>query len=167
MFDIGFMEILVVLIVALIVIGPERMPEVARKIGQFMGKTKRFINSMKEDSEISSAMREIHEAVNLDEEKKQLESVTEDLHDDFSQMHQEWGIEDEISRPTFGGEEPASYTDSQFNKAPQQPVLPDSDQDKKDTKTSDSTNTSEEPSVKTDSAAPSKETTSTSQQEKA
>ncbi|WP_024851979.1 Sec-independent protein translocase protein TatB [Hydrogenovibrio kuenenii] len=166
MFDIGFMEILVVLIVALIVIGPERMPEVARKIGQFMGKTKRFINSMKEDSEISSAMREIHEAVNLDEEKKQLESVTEELQDDFSQMHQEWGIEEEISRPTFGGEEPASYTDSQFNKAPQQPALPDSDQSKKETKTSDTTSSSEKSSVQTDST-PSKETTSITQQEKA
>ena len=46
MFDIGFLEILVILIIALMVIGPARMPEVARKIGAFTGKTKRFINSM-------------------------------------------------------------------------------------------------------------------------
>ena len=49
MFDIGFLEIMVILIIALLVIGPERMPELARKIGSFMGRMRRFINSVKED----------------------------------------------------------------------------------------------------------------------
>jgi len=44
MFDIGFLEIIVILVITLMVIGPERMPEVARKMGQFIGKTRRFIN---------------------------------------------------------------------------------------------------------------------------
>lgn len=131
MFDIGFTEILLILVVAIIVIGPERMPEVARKIGQFIGKTKRFINSVKEDSEISDAMREIQSSINLDEEKKQLESVKDDLHTDLEKMQQEWGIDEEISRPTFGGSEPAEYSGSQFNRAPQQPVLPEKEQEQK------------------------------------
>lgn len=124
MFDIGFLEILVVLIIALIVIGPERMPEVARKIGQFTGKVKRFVNSMKEDSEITSAVRELQESMNLEEERRHLEEVSDSLQDDFTQMQDEWGIDEEISRPTFGGSEPVSHTGSQFNKAPAQPVIP-------------------------------------------
>lgn len=124
MFDIGFLEILVVLIIALIVIGPERMPEVARKIGQFTSKVKRFVNSMKEDSEITSAVRELQDSMNIEDEKRHLEEVTDSLQDDFSQMQEEWGIDEEISRPTFGGSEPAPHTGTQFNKAPAQPELP-------------------------------------------
>ncbi|MBN2607344.1 Sec-independent protein translocase protein TatB [Hydrogenovibrio sp. JE_KL2] len=153
MFDIGFTEILLVLVVALIVIGPERMPEVARKIGQFIGKTKRFINSVKEDSEISSAVRELHDSINLDEEKKAIESVSDSLHDDFSQLQQDWEVE-EISRPTFGGSEPVTSTESQFNKAPQQPVLPSAEPDKTATKPAATDKAaSEEKAVKTDTPA--------------
>ncbi|BBN60521.1 Sec-independent protein translocase protein TatB [Hydrogenovibrio marinus] len=147
MFDIGFTEILIVLVVALIVIGPERMPEVARKIGQFIGKTKHFINSVKENSEISSAVRELHDSINLEEEKKTVESVSDTLKDDFSQLQQDWEI-DEISRPTFGGSEPVTSTDTQFSKAPQQPVLPSSEQDKKPAKPTEAP--SEEKAVKVD-----------------
>lgn len=161
MFDIGFTEILLVLVVALIVIGPERMPEVARKIGQFIGKTKRFINSVKEDSEISSAVRELHDSINLDEEKKTIESVSEGLHDDFTQLQQDWDI-DEVSRPTFGGTEPVNSTESQFNKAPQQPVLPNAEQEKKTAKQTDSAN--EEKTAQTDASS---EKSPAPQQEKA
>lgn len=159
MFDIGFLEIVVVLVVALIVIGPERMPEVARKIGQFMGKTKRFINTMKEDSEITSAVRELQDSINLEEEKKQLESVSDELQDDFNKMQDDWGIEEEISRPTFGGEAPAEYTGSQFNQAPQQPVVPEesvetkpANKPKADNSKTKPTGSDEQTEVKTESA---------------
>ncbi|BBP42466.1 Sec-independent protein translocase protein TatB [Thiosulfativibrio zosterae] len=123
MFDIGLMEILLVLIIALLVIGPERMPEVARKIGQFVGKTKRFINTMKEDSELSNTVREIQASINLEEERKQLHEISQDLNNDFSSMTQEIDM-NEFQRPTFGGPAPAPTTGSQFNKAPSQPLPP-------------------------------------------
>ncbi|MDG4811400.1 Sec-independent protein translocase protein TatB [Hydrogenovibrio sp. 3SP14C1] len=123
MFDIGFLEIIVILVIALIVIGPERMPEVARKIGQFMGKTKRFINSMKENSEITETVRDLQNSMNIEEEKRNLESVSETLQDDFSKIQDEFGIDQEISRP-FTSEEPTAFSGTQFNKAPAQPKLP-------------------------------------------
>lgn len=122
MFDIGFLEIIVILVITLLVIGPERMPEVARKIGQFMGKTKRFINSMKENSEITETVREIQQSMNLEEEKKHIESVTGSLQDDFTHIREEFGIDEDIARPTFGGEEPPAAVGNQFNKAPAQPL---------------------------------------------
>lgn len=122
MFDIGFLEIIVILVIALIVIGPERMPEVARKIGQFMGKTKRFINSMKENSEITETVRDLQNSMNIEEEKRNLESVSETLQDDFSKIQDEFGIDQEITRP-FTSEEPTAFSGTQFNKAPEQPKL--------------------------------------------
>jgi len=49
MFDIGMMELALIAVVALLVIGPERLPAVARTIGFWLGKTRRFISSVQED----------------------------------------------------------------------------------------------------------------------
>ena len=49
MFDIGFSELLVIGIVALIVIGPERLPKVARTLGHLFGRMQRYVNDVKAD----------------------------------------------------------------------------------------------------------------------
>ena len=49
MFDIGFSEILVIAVVALIVIGPERLPKVARTLGHLFGRMQRYVNDVKAD----------------------------------------------------------------------------------------------------------------------
>ena len=56
MFDVGFLEILVIGIVSLIVIGPERLPAVARTVGSWVGKAQRFVRGVKSDfaSELKS-----------------------------------------------------------------------------------------------------------------
>ncbi|MDO8706862.1 MAG: Sec-independent protein translocase protein TatB [Sulfuricaulis sp.] len=55
MFDIGFSELVVIGLIALIVLGPKRLPEVARTAGKWMGQLRRFINNVKQDLD-----REIH-----------------------------------------------------------------------------------------------------------
>lgn len=122
MFDIGFLEMLLVLIIALLVIGPERMPEVARKIGQFVGKMRRFINSVKEEGQVQETIRDFQQSMNLEAEKKNFESIHQDLQ---SGLNFGEGLKlEEFQRP-FGGtiapqetEEPAA---SQFNRAPETP----------------------------------------------
>jgi sec-independent protein translocase protein TatB len=49
MFDIGFSEILIIAVVALIVIGPERLPRVARTLGHLFGRLQRYVNQVKTD----------------------------------------------------------------------------------------------------------------------
>src|ERR1700704_2764440 len=49
MFDIGFSELLVIMVVALIVIGPERLPKVARTLGHLFGRMQRYVNDVKAD----------------------------------------------------------------------------------------------------------------------
>lgn len=61
MFDFGFSEILVIAVVALIVIGPERLPAVARTLGHLMGRMQRYVNDVKAD---------IQREVELDELRK-------------------------------------------------------------------------------------------------
>jgi sec-independent protein translocase protein TatB len=49
MFDIGFSELMVIAVVALIVIGPERLPKVARTVGHLFGRMQRYVSDVKAD----------------------------------------------------------------------------------------------------------------------
>ncbi len=49
MFDIGFSELMVIALVALIVIGPERLPRVARTAGALLGRLQRYVNDVRSD----------------------------------------------------------------------------------------------------------------------
>jgi len=51
MFESGFLEMLIVAIIALLVVGPERLPGLASKVGKFVGKMKAFVANTREDIE--------------------------------------------------------------------------------------------------------------------
>jgi sec-independent protein translocase protein TatB len=61
MFDISFTELLVIGVIALVVIGPERLPKVARTIGHLVGRAQRYVSDVKTD---------IQREVELDELRK-------------------------------------------------------------------------------------------------
>jgi len=61
MFDVSFTELLVVGVVALVVIGPERLPKVARTLGHLVGRAQRYVSDVKSD---------IQREVELDELRK-------------------------------------------------------------------------------------------------
>ena len=74
MFDIGFTEIVVIAVVALIVIGPERLPKTARTLGHLFGRLQRYVNDVKSD--ISREM-ELEELRKLQQEMKSAASDLE------------------------------------------------------------------------------------------
>jgi sec-independent protein translocase protein TatB len=49
MFDVAFSELVVIALVALIVIGPERLPKVARTAGHLWGRVQRYVSTVKND----------------------------------------------------------------------------------------------------------------------
>lgn len=51
MFDVAFSELVVIAIVALIVIGPEKLPKVARTLGALAGRLQRYVTNVKSDIE--------------------------------------------------------------------------------------------------------------------
>jgi sec-independent protein translocase protein TatB len=69
MFDIGFWELALIGVVALLVVGPDRLPGLARTVGLWVGRIRRYVANVRDDIE-----REIQ----ADELKKMLEK-TEDL----------------------------------------------------------------------------------------
>ena len=67
MFDIGISEIAVIAVVALVVIGPERLPKVARTVGTLLGRAQRYVNDVK--AEVNREM-ELEELRKLQTEMK-------------------------------------------------------------------------------------------------
>lgn len=101
MFDMGILEIAVILVITLLVVGPERMPEVARKAGQMVAKARNFINSVKDDSNLRETVRELQQAVDLKEEKKNIEHIRKDLMTGFDDIKDQINF-DELQRPFDG-----------------------------------------------------------------
>lgn len=108
MFDVGFWEILLILVLALVVIGPERLPGAARKAGYFVGKARRYIEGVRSEVEseldVNEFKRMMHnQEVQINELQQQLKSgvaaVESDISGDIlsdSETHSfhEEGIED-------------------------------------------------------------------------
>jgi sec-independent protein translocase protein TatB len=77
MFDIGFSELVLIAVVALVVLGPERLPKAARTMGHLFGRLQRYVNEVKADinremeldelrklqQQVQSAAREIETSV--------------------------------------------------------------------------------------------------------
>ena len=80
MFDIGFPELLVIGVVALIVIGPEKLPRVARTLGHLAGRLQRYVSDVKAD---------INREIELDELRKMRDSMQQAASNFQSTVHEE------------------------------------------------------------------------------
>lgn len=61
MFEISFSELVVIMVVALVVIGPERLPKVARALGLLWGRAQRYVNGVKSDIARDMALEEFRQ----------------------------------------------------------------------------------------------------------
>ncbi len=66
MFDVGFWEFALIGIITLIIVGPERMPGIARTAGKYVGKAKRFIAKIQDD---------VSDEIDIDQFKKQMNDM--------------------------------------------------------------------------------------------
>ncbi|AUN94543.1 Sec-independent protein translocase protein TatB [Pseudazoarcus pumilus] len=92
MFDFGFSEMLLVAVVALIVVGPQRLPKVARTVGHLLGRMQRYVSDVKAD--VSREMQ-------LEELKKLQEQVKDQARDLESSVRQQAdSVESEFRQTT-------------------------------------------------------------------
>jgi|TARA_B100001094_G_scaffold166204_1_gene160871 sec-independent protein translocase protein TatB len=74
MFDIGFWEMLVLCVLGLLVLGPNKLPEVAIKIGNYVGRAKSMVNSfsrqMRQEIELAPLRPDAPERTDVTEEKE-------------------------------------------------------------------------------------------------
>ena len=95
MFGLGMPEILLILAIALIVIGPQKLPEVAKMLGKAMGEFKRSAQDLKDSIDIETTVKEakptpvktklkdVIKDIGTEDPKSQKESETPDKADDL------------------------------------------------------------------------------------
>ncbi len=71
MFDIGFLELLLLGVVGLLVLGPERLPRAARTLGLWIGRIKRTVSGMQREISAQLEAEELRQKLN--EQQKQLD----------------------------------------------------------------------------------------------
>jgi sec-independent protein translocase protein TatB len=86
MFDVGFFELLLIGVVALLVVGPERLPKLARTAGMWLGRGRRFINSVKEDIDKEIKADELRQILDKQKRSNPLHEIVEDTKKDFAQI---------------------------------------------------------------------------------
>lgn len=86
MFDIGFWELAIIGVIGLMVIGPDKLPGVARTAGMWVGRTRRFVSQVKTDIDKELKQEELRKALEedagLDEIKKIMNTDNFDLEEE-------------------------------------------------------------------------------------
>lgn len=99
MFDIGFSELVLIAVVALVVIGPERLPKVARTVGLLFGRLQRYIAGLKadlyqelqlEEIKLSSEALRVSMLAAKEATEKSVQQITHSLH--FDDSHAETAV---------------------------------------------------------------------------
>lgn len=116
MFDIGFSELIVIGIVALVVVGPERLPKVARTAGHLFGRFQRYVGSVKADLRREIEFEELEKAHHR--LKADFESARNDIGGDLRIVEKEFDdvrneIEADAKLPTITPEPPPPQDERQ------------------------------------------------------
>ena len=137
MFDIGFSEIVVIAVVALIVIGPERLPKAARTLGHLFGRLQRYVNDVKADinremelDELRKLQKEVQTAAS--DLKSSVESAAQGVETGVRDVERDLNAGAFEEAPAMRPTEPAALpnepggelADAAPAEPPRQPALP-------------------------------------------
>lgn len=140
MFDVGFSELILIGIVALVVFGPEDLPRVARTAGHLLGKFRRYVADVKSDisremeladvkhihDELKEGVRGLQDTLNT-----QARSLEADFQQSISNIQQDLSASPELQAPAA---EPAPFelTGEAPGETPETPVLPEPEENQLD-----------------------------------
>ena len=97
MFDIAFSEILVIAVVALLVIGPERLPRVARTLGMLTGRLQRYVSAVKSDIDRELRMEDMRRMEQ--ETRNSIMAVQSDIGTEIHKTESEVGTALDTGKP--------------------------------------------------------------------
>tara|TARA_R110002049_G_scaffold83705_3_gene213035 strand:- start:2863 stop:3252 length:390 start_codon:yes stop_codon:yes gene_type:complete len=119
MFDIGFAELIIIGVVALLVIGPERLPEAVRTASFYLNRLRRGFNEIKQ--EVQQELRNDAVMRDLRETGEHLKRETQGLKDSFETSSGTRSSSDSVPTSTSAPASPAADSSAQTSAPPQQP----------------------------------------------
>lgn len=115
MLDIGFTELLLVALIALVVLGPERLPQAIKTTAYWVGRIRRSFQSVKEELEREIDADGIRQQIHNDAVMKELEKTREQFQSQITDLKKSVNI-DEINNATSAAGDDAAKTDSTSGK---------------------------------------------------
>lgn len=116
MFDIGFTELIVCAVVALVVIGPERMPEAVRTIGLWIGRVKRSLRETRSEIErqigVDDIRRQLHNEdimQTLEAARRDMEKVISETQHSIESIQQDYKSEPDLPYHSHTDQKPAEH----------------------------------------------------------
>ena len=127
MFDVGFWEISLILVLALLVLGPERLPVAARKVGYWLGKGRRYIEGVKYEvgKELDSAelKRLLHnQSIQIEELQNKFSQGTNEINNDVQNVFETDEVEGRSESQYEILEEDDDEMDDEYDDEIDQPV---------------------------------------------
>lgn len=124
MFDIGFLELLLIGVVGLLVLGPERLPKAARTAGMWIGRAKRSVSGIQREINEQLKTEELRQKINdqqksLDEGVKRVNRGVESIADDDRKTATSDGAADAGDNPADASPSPEQRLDEALSKARQ------------------------------------------------
>ena len=89
MFDFGMWEIAVIFVITLIVVGPEKMPALARKAGLYVGKFRKFVSKIKTDINDELEAEDLKEQLSIENEELVLSQTLEEAKSGIDEIKDE------------------------------------------------------------------------------
>lgn len=121
MFDFGFSELVLIAIVTLVVVGPERLPKVARTAGHLLGRLQRYVSDVKSDIQREMQLEELKKLQQqVEQQARQLETS---IQSEVKGVQSELGSTAAAAEATLKGE-PAPVAEATPVPAPPTPAAP-------------------------------------------
>lgn len=89
MFDIGFWELALIAVVGLLVIGPERLPKVARTVGLWVGRMRGFVMSVKADIDKELRAEELKKLIDDQASSSGVHEILEETRETFREVEKQ------------------------------------------------------------------------------
>lgn len=125
MFDVGFLELVVIMVLGLLVLGPERLPKAAQKVGYWFGKARRYVEGMKTQVESEFDTSEVKRLLhNQEVQIRELQSKITDSEEYInSEYHNQFDDKDDPGTSP----EPVKAVESEKPASPQYDIIEDDD----------------------------------------
>ena len=120
MFDMGFSEIMLIMVILLIVVGPERLPGLARSAGRWIGKARRMVASVKADMEEELRIDELKQTIKQEETLKEFQELSKDVKKLGSEVS---SIDSDLDKKMSFGDTAADTAKTNSEKNPDDPVV--------------------------------------------
>jgi sec-independent protein translocase protein TatB len=93
LFDVAFSELVVIAVIALVIIGPEKLPRVARTLGAITGRLQRYVSTIKADVEREMQMEELQKV------QQEIRRSASQIQAELNLGAQQTGVQDQKPEP--------------------------------------------------------------------